>query len=91
MSQANKCAASGGGSCWWGSGLELSRADFYEKELTFRSPALTDRGSMTRLTKAGQSCSGLCALDGTRNFEAVLDLMASEAGRCANDHTPLSD
>lgn len=62
-------------------GLELSRADFYEKELTFQvscsygpgryDPAYEDRGQDYPV--------GYVRWTEQRNFEAVLDLMASGA------------
>jgi predicted dehydrogenase/threonine dehydrogenase-like Zn-dependent dehydrogenase len=62
-------------------GLELSRADFYEKELTFQvscsyGPGRYDRG----YEEGGQDYPvGFVRWTEQRNFEAVLDLMASGA------------
>ena len=62
-------------------GLELSRADFYEKELTFQvscsyGPGRYDEGYEI---KGNDYPFGLIRWTEQRNFEAVLDLMASRS------------
>ncbi|PDV99973.1 bi-domain-containing oxidoreductase [Candidatus Chloroploca asiatica] len=68
-------------------GLELSRADFYEKELTFQVSCSYGPGRYDELyEQKGQDYPfGFVRWTEQRNFEAVLDLMAS--GRM--DATPL--
>ena len=73
-------------------GLELSRADFYEKELTFQvscsyGPGRYDSGYEI----AGHDYPfGLVRWTEQRNFEAVLDLMASGAvKRGCVDYAPV--
>ncbi|WP_027950395.1 bi-domain-containing oxidoreductase [Haliea salexigens] len=62
-------------------GLELSRADFYEKELTFQVSCSYGPG---RYDSAYEECGqdypvGFVRWTEQRNFEAVLDLLASGA------------
>jgi len=61
------------------SGLELSRADFYEKELTFQVSCSYGPGRYDpAYEEAGQDYPvGFVRWTEQRNFEAVLDLMAS--------------
>jgi len=60
------------------SGLELSRADFYEKELTFQVSCSYGPGRYDPAYEdGGQDCPvGFVRWTEQRNFEAVLDLMA---------------
>ena len=62
-------------------GLELSRADFYEKELTFQVSCSYGPGRYdTTYEEGGQDYPiGFVRWTEQRNFEAVLDLMASGA------------
>lgn len=62
-------------------GLELSRADFYEKELTFQVSCSYGPGRYDpTYEEAGQDYPiGFVRWTEQRNFEAVLDLMASGA------------
>lgn len=62
-------------------GLELSRADFYEKELTFQVSCSYGPGRYDAAYEdAGQDYPiGFVRWTEQRNFEAVLDLMASGA------------
>lgn len=62
-------------------GLELSRADFYEKELTFQVSCSYGPGRYDpSYEEAGQDYPiGFVRWTEQRNFEAVLDLMASGA------------
>ena len=60
-------------------GLELSRADFYEKELTFQvSRVPTARGATTRSYEEKGNDYPVAFVRWTeqRNFEAVLDMLA---------------
>jgi predicted dehydrogenase/threonine dehydrogenase-like Zn-dependent dehydrogenase len=68
-------------------GLELSRADFYEKELTFQVSCSYGPGRYDpRYEERGEDYPiGFVRWTEQRNFEAVLDLMASGA----LDVTPL--
>lgn len=62
-------------------GLELSRADFYEKELTFQVSCSYGPGRYDRSYEEGghDYPIGFVRWTEQRNFEAVLDLMASGA------------
>jgi len=77
-------------------GLQLSRADFYEKELSFQvscsygpgryDPAYEEEGHDYPL--------GFVRWTEQRNFEAVLGLLATgqlEAGRLVSDRVPIAD
>ena len=77
-------------------GLELSRADFYEKELTFQvscsygpgryDPAYEERG--------GDYPIGFVRWTEQRNFEAVLDMLAEgrlDVGRLITHRFPIDD
>jgi predicted dehydrogenase len=68
-------------------GLELSRADFYEKELSFQVSCSYGPGRYDQAyEEGGQDYPvGLVRWTEQRNFEAVLDLMAAKA----LDTTPL--
>ena len=77
-----RCAASAGGSCWSESpGLDLDRADFYEKELTFQVSCSYGPGRYDPDYEAkGQDYPvGFVRWTEQRNFEAVLDMMVSGA------------
>jgi threonine dehydrogenase-like Zn-dependent dehydrogenase len=66
-------------------GLELSRADFYEKELTFQVSCSYGPGRYDQLyEEAGQDYPrAFVRWTEQRNFQAVLDLMASGRIDCA--------
>lgn len=66
-------------------GLELSRADFYEKELTFQVSCSYGPGRYDPLyERAGQDYPrAFVRWTEQRNFQAVLDLMASKRIDCA--------
>lgn len=66
-------------------GLELSRADFYEKELTFQVSCSYGPGRYDPLyEQAGQDYPrGYVRWTEQRNFQAVLDLMSTKRIDCA--------
>jgi hypothetical protein len=73
------CVASEGASCWSASpGLELSRADFYEKELSFQVSCSYGPGRYDpNYEGEGRGYPvGFVRWTVQRNFEAVLDMMA---------------
>jgi len=73
-------------------GLELSRADFYEKELTFRYRVLTVRALTIQIEEKGRDYPlGYRTRTEQRNFEAVLEICPKTARCDAPDLASFSD
>lgn len=69
-------------------GLELSRADFYEKEISFQVSCSYGPGRYDPLyEERGQDYPvGFVRWTEQRNFEAVLDMIGGRTSRCAISH-----